>query len=118
MNTKMWRDFQICISVRLIETNITANRKAPKSLDSFQRLEVVEAPLHALDTDTKQANIASNAETQTKFPKRDCFSLVTRETQTEGKLAEDAMTDRQGIYIRSEWSYSTEMPKHRCDKTA
>ena len=48
--------------------------------------------MHALDTDTKQANITSNAETQTEFPKRDWFSLVTRETQTEGKSTLDAMT--------------------------
>ena len=40
--------------------------------------------MDALDTDTKQANITSNVETQTEFPKRDWFSLVTRETQTEG----------------------------------
>ena len=48
--------------------------------------------MHALDTDNKQANITSNAETQTEFPKRDWFSLVTRETQTEGKSTLDAMT--------------------------
>ena len=76
----------------LVETNIIANRKTPKGFDSFQKLEVVEALVHALDTDTKQANITSNAETQTEFPKRDWFSLVTRETQTEGKSTLDAMT--------------------------
>ena len=68
----------------LVETNIIVNRKTPKSFDSFQKLEVVESLVHALDTDTIQANITSNAETQTEFPKRDWFSLVTRETQTEG----------------------------------
>ena len=47
--------------------------------------------MHALDTNTKQANITSNAETQTEFPKQDCF-LVTRKTQTEGKSTLDAMT--------------------------
>ena len=53
----------------LIETNVTVNRKTPKGLDSFQKLEVVEVPVHVLDTDAKQANIASNAETQAEFPK-------------------------------------------------
>ena len=47
----------------LVETNIIVNRKTPKGFDSFQKLEVVEAVVHALDTDTKQANITSNAET-------------------------------------------------------
>ena len=55
----------------LIETDIIVNRKTPKVLDYFHKLEVVEAPVHALDTYTKQENIASNAETQTEFPKRD-----------------------------------------------
>ena len=82
----------------LIETNIIVNRKTPKGLDSFQKLEVVEAPVHALDTDTKQANIASNAETQTEFPKQDWFFLVTRETQTEGKFTVDAMTQTDRVY--------------------
>ena len=54
--------------------------------------------MYALDTDTKQANIASNAETQTEFPKRDWFSLVTREIQTEGKLTIDAMTQTDRAY--------------------
>ena len=54
--------------------------------------------MHALDTDTKQANITSNAETQTEFPKRDWFSLVTRETQTEGKSMLDAMTQTERVY--------------------
>ena len=49
--------------------------KTPKGLDSFQKLEVVEAPVHALDTDTKQANIVINAETETEFPKWDCGFL-------------------------------------------
>ena len=75
------------ILASLVETNIIVNRKTPKILDSFQKLEVAEALVHALDTDTKQANITSNAETQTEFPKRNWFSLVTRETQTEGKSA-------------------------------
>ena len=43
---------------------IIVNRKIPKGLNSFQRLENVEAPGLALDTKTKQINIASNAETQ------------------------------------------------------
>ena len=75
------------ILASLVETNIIVNRKTPKVLDSFQKLEVAEALVHALDTDTKQANITSNAETQTEFPKRNWFSLVTRETQKEGKSA-------------------------------
>ena len=54
--------------------------------------------MHALDTDTKQANITSNAETQTEFAKRDWFSLVTRETQTEGKSMLDAMTQTERVY--------------------
>ena len=59
--------------------------------------------MHALDTDTKQANIASNAKTQTEFLKRDWFSLVTRETQTERKLTVDAMsqTDRAYSSVRN-----------------
>ena len=57
------------ILANLIETNVTVHRKTPKGLDSFQNLEVVEVPVHVLDTDTKQANIASNAETQAEFPK-------------------------------------------------
>ena len=81
----------------LVETNIIVNRKTPKGFDSFQKLEVVEALVHALDTDTKQANITSNAETQTEFPKRDCF-LVTRKTQTEGKSTLDAMTQTERVY--------------------
>ena len=44
------------------------------------------------------SNTAGNAETQTEFPKRDWFSLVTRETQTEGKLAIDAMTQTDSVY--------------------
>ena len=63
----------------------------------FQKLKVAEALVHALDTDTKQANITSNAETQTEFPKRDCF-LVTRKTQTEGKSTLDAMTQTERVY--------------------
>ena len=86
------------ILANLVETNIIVNRKTPKVLDSFQKLEVVEALVHALDTDTKQANIASNAETQTEFPKRNWFSLVTREVQTEGKSALDAMTQTDRVY--------------------
>ena len=68
----------------IVEINIVVNRKTQKGFDSFQKLEVVEALVHPLDTDTTQANITRNAETQTEFPKRDWFSLVTRETQTEG----------------------------------
>ena len=90
----------------LIETNITVNKKAPKGLDSFHRLEVVQAPVHALDTDAKQGNIASNAETQTEFPKREWFSLITRETQTERKLTVDAMVQTDRVYI-SDWSGDT-----------
>ena len=81
----------------LIETNIIVNRKIPKCLDSLHRLEVVEAPVHALDTDTKQANIANNVEAQTEFPERDWFSLITRETQTEGKLTVAAMTQADRV---------------------
>ena len=80
------------ILANLVETNIIANRKTPKGFDLFQKLEVVEALVHALDTDTKQANITCNAETQAEFPKRELFSLVTQETQTEGKSKLDAMT--------------------------
>ena len=75
------------ILANLVETNIIVNGKTPKGFDSFQKLEVAEALVHALDTDTKQANITSNAETQAEFPKRNWFSLVTRETQKEGKSA-------------------------------
>ena len=86
------------ILASLVETNIIVNRKTPKILDSFQKLEVAEALVHALDTDTKQANIRSNAETQTEFAKRDWFSLVTRETQAEGKSMLDAMTQTDKVY--------------------
>ena len=82
----------------LAETNIIVNRKTAKGFDSFQKLEVVEAPVHALDTDTKQANITSNVETQTEFPKRDWFSLGTRENQTEGKSTLDAMMQTDRVY--------------------
>ena len=82
----------------LIETNVIGNRKTPKGLDSFHRLEVAEALVHALDTDTKQANIARSAETQTEFPKRDWFSLINRETQMEEKLTVDLMTQTDGVY--------------------
>ena len=54
--------------------------------------------MRALDIDIKQANIASNAETQKEFPKRDWFSLVTRETQMDGKLRVDAMTQTGRVY--------------------
>ena len=54
--------------------------------------------MHALDTDTKQANITSNAETQTEFPKQDWLSLVTPETPTEGKSTLDAMTQTERAY--------------------
>ena len=74
--------------------------------------------MDALDPDHKQANITSNAETQTEFPKRDWFSLVIRETQTEGKTTLDAMTQAEGIFIQLEWRYSTGIHKHRYDKTA
>ena len=57
----------------LIETNVIANRKTPKGLDSFQKLKVGEASVHALEVDTNQRNIASIAETQTQFPKQDWF---------------------------------------------
>ena len=53
------------ILANLVETNIIINRKISKGFDSFQKLEVAEALVHALDTDTKQPNIASNAEIQT-----------------------------------------------------
>ena len=64
----------------------------------FQKLKVAEALVHALDTDTKQANITSNAETQTEFPKQDWLSLVTPETPTEGKSTLDAMTQTERVY--------------------
>ena len=86
------------ILANLVETNIIVNRKTPKTFDSFQELEIVEALVHALDTDTKQTNIRSNAETQTEFPKRDWFSLVTLETQTEVKSTLDAMTQTDRVY--------------------
>ena len=63
----------------------------------FLRFEVAEAPVHALDTGTKQTNIASSAETQTKFPKQDWFS-ITRETQMEGRLMLDAMAQTDRVY--------------------
>ena len=34
----------------------------------------------------------------TEFPKRNWFSLVTRETQTEGKLTVDAITQTDRVY--------------------
>ena len=86
------------ILANLVETNIIVNRKTPKTFDSFQKLEIVEALVHALDTDTKQTNIRSNAETQTEFPKRDWFSLVTRETQKERKSILDAMMQADRVY--------------------
>ena len=82
----------------LFETDIIVNRKTPKCLDSFLIVEDVEAPVHALDTVTKQANMASNAETQTEFSKRDWFSLITRETQTEGKITIDVMMQTDRVY--------------------
>ena len=82
----------------LIEINIIVNKKTPKGFDSFQKLEVLEAPVHALDTDTKQANFASKAETQTEFPKQGWVSLVTWETQKERKLMVGAMTQINRIY--------------------
>ena len=45
------------------------------------------------------SNTAGNAETQTEFPKRDRFSLVTRETQTERIITIDAMTQTDSVYI-------------------
>ena len=36
--------------------------------------------------------------TQTEFPVQDRFSLVTRETQTDGKLTVDAMTQTDRAY--------------------
>ena len=48
----------------IVEINIVVNRKTPKGFDSFQKLEVVVALVHPLDTDTTQANITRNAETQ------------------------------------------------------
>ena len=50
------------------------------------------------DTDTKQANTASSAETQTEFLKRDWFSLNTRETKTERKLTVDPMTQTDRVH--------------------
>ena len=90
----------------LVETNIIVNRKTPKGFDSFQKLEVVEALVRALDTDTKQVNITNNSENQAEFPKRDWFSLVTRETQTEEKLTLDAMTQTDRVYSSS-WNGDT-----------
>ena len=54
--------------------------------------------MHALDTDTKQANITSIAEIQIEFPKGDLSCLITRETQTEKKLRVDAMTHTDNVY--------------------
>ena len=62
--------------------------------------------MHALDTDTKHANIASTAETLTEFPKPDWFSLITRETQTEGNLTVDAITQTDRVYT-SNWNGDT-----------
>ena len=71
----------------------------------FLRFEVAEAPVHALDTGTKQTNIASSAETQTKFPKQDWFS-ITHETQMEGRLMVDAMAQTDRVYA-SDWNGDT-----------
>ena len=86
------------ILTNLVATNVIANRKTPKGFDWFQKLEVAEALVHALDTYAKQANITSNAETQTELPKRYWFSLVTRETETKGKSMLDVMTQTDRIY--------------------
>ena len=51
----------------LVETNIIVNRKTPKGFDSFQKLEVVEALVRALDTDTKQVNITNNQKLRQNF---------------------------------------------------
>ena len=37
----------------LTETNVIVNKKTPKGLDSFQKLEVADVPVHVLDTATK-----------------------------------------------------------------
>ena len=75
--------------------------------------------MHALDTDTKQGNITSNAESQIEFPKRDWFSLVTREIKTEGKSTLDAMMLTDRVYSSNkEWRYSTGIHKHRYHKNA
>ena len=55
--------------------------------------------MNALDTDTKQGNITSNAETQTEFPRWDWFSLVTWETQMDGKSTLDVMTRTDSVYL-------------------
>ena len=86
------------ILTNLVATNVIANRKTPKGFDWFQKLEVVEALVHALDTYAKQANITSNAETQTELPKQYWFSLVTRETETKGKPMLDVMTQTDRVY--------------------
>ena len=98
----------------LIETNIIVSRKATESLDSFHRLEVAEAPVYAFDTDTKHANTASSAETQTEFPKQDWFSLITRETQTEETLTVDAMTQTDKVYTSNRNRVTAQESKHRC----
>ena len=82
---------------KLIETNIIVKRKRQKGVDLFLRFEVAEAPVHGLDTDTKQTNIASSTETQTEFPKQDWFS-ITCETQMEGRLTVDAMAQTDRVY--------------------
>ena len=97
----------------LIETNIVVNRKTPKGFDLFQRLEfVVKAPVNALDTDIKHGNSDRISKTRQVF-----FSYS--EDWNWWKVnyrCKDA--DRQGIYNRSEWNYSSQMHKHRYDKTA
>ena len=55
--------------------------------------------MNAVDTDTKQGNITSNAETQTEFPRWDWFSLVTWETQMDGKSMLDVMTRTDSVYL-------------------
>ena len=60
----------------------------------------------ALDTDTKQANTASSAETQTEFPKLDWFSLTTGTTQMERKLMLYVMTQKDRVYT-SDWNGET-----------
>ena len=49
----------------------------------------------------KQTNITSSTETQ-NFENKEWFSLITWETQTEGKLTVDAMTETDRVYASNQ----------------
>ena len=102
------------------ETNITVNTKAPKGLDLFHRLEVAKVPVYALDTDTKQTNKQTSQVAQKLriLKTRLVFFNYLGDSNRRKVNGRCNDGDGQGICIRSEWRYSTEMHKHRYAKTA